>query len=131
MSTVEVDNQIVIDARAREKWNECQTQIEEAKIWADGDDIPWEQVGEHGEEIVLMRRELVANMERSFHRSFMSLVMVSQHHDGPLKIFADAAPCSFFWRHEKSGYHGGLIYHRHYTKDGREPLPVGTWSIHT
>jgi hypothetical protein len=130
--TVEdVNSECVVTTDAINKYRECLELIEQAHRWAQGEDIPWEQVGDHGQEIVRERRERVADMERSFYKSFMHLITVSQHHDGPLTINADAAPGSFFWHHKKSGYHGGLIFHRAWGNSGKDPMPYGTWSIHT
>lgn len=73
----------------------------------------------------------------SFYRNLMHLIITNQQHDGPLTIFTDFAPLSFFWKHADSGYHGGLIFHMN--SDERVPVGdaenpkygFGIWSIHT
>jgi hypothetical protein len=42
-------------------------------------------------------------------------------YDGPLHIAPNSAPLSLFFRYEKSGYSGAMIFH----------ADSGNWSIHT
>lgn len=46
-------------------------------------------------------------------------------YDGPLHLSPDTAPLSLFFRYEKSGYHGAMIFHPDSNGD------TGRWSIHT
>lgn len=73
------------------------------------------------------RRRAVTAMEQSFFYSLGRLITNSQHHDGPLEITRDGPGC-LYWRHPKSGYHGGLIFHP--TLDSGT-VKIGSWSVHT
>ena len=129
MSTeVATDHSIVLDPQAIEAINEAFVMIHAAYNYSDGIDIPWEKV-ESGEaiEMVENRRQLAREMERSFYRSLTNLIVGPQSHDGALKVWRDG-PGSLYWKHEKSGYHGGLIFHRNHNPPANT---LGSWSIHT
>lgn len=76
---------------------------------------------------IALRRQAVDEMERSLHVGLLHIMTTSQKHDGPVDITRDGM-ASFFWWHETSKYHGGLIFHRNHNIDD---VIVGTWSIHT
>lgn len=86
----------------------------------------WEQLAPDFDELY-RRREIVHEMEHSLHRAMLTLMMQVNDHDGSLGVYRDMLAC-FFWRFEKSGYHGGLIFHKNHKEADAE---VGTWSIHT
>lgn len=115
-------HKVEIDDVARERYRDCINAIFEAQKWCDL---------AVDEEDLKQRRAQYASMERSFLSNAARLLFESNNpaHDGDLRIYPDGAPLSFYWRYERSGYHGGLIYHPIW--DGEEKLPVGTWSIHT
>jgi hypothetical protein len=115
---VTVGSNITILAGAIEKYRDVQEMLREATRWL------CESTTENE---VAERTKLVAEMENSFNRCMLQLIFQAQDYDGPLALHGDSSPGSFFWRHEKSGYHGGLIFHKNHSVDG----PVGTWSIHT
>lgn len=115
---VTVGSNITILAGAIEKYRDVQEMLRDAHAWVD------KAVDEPD---LIRRRALYAQMEESFSRSMLQLIFNAQDYDGPLALHGDSSPGSFFWRHEKSGYHGGLIFHKNHSVDG----PVGTWSIHT
>lgn len=129
-------NTVTIAHAAIEVYGEAQSLIQHAHAWAQGADITNEWIDAHSSEaavaLVERRREQAREMELSLYRSLVQLMFVPQTHDGPLRIERDSR-VSFYWKHERSGYHGGLIYHASYedSTDGRVQLPVGTWSVHT
>jgi hypothetical protein len=101
---------------AIETWQECVTFLGRTQPSAlDGNDVA------------------VAWMEMrdSLYNGMLHVMLTSTEHDGDVKVWPDGTKegKSFFWKHEKSGYHGGLIFHPIY-KDGVKQ-EVGRWSIHT
>ena len=126
-----VTNAVTLAPEAVEVLHECEKALDQARnVWCSGVDIPWAQVEERGEEIIRERLARVAQMERSFRVCLTRLIAGPQAHDGELRIYRDGpvdAMC-LFWRHERSGYHGGMIFH----PDSRYPnARVGDWSLHT
>jgi hypothetical protein len=114
-----MNNAITITDSARDKHTEATKLIEDARRWAEE---------ARNEEELLASRRLAAEMERSYYACLVQMMMVPQDHDGSLEITSDSALASFFWRHEKSGYHGGMIFHKNHKVSG---AVVGTWSVHT
>lgn len=117
---VTTDNKVTIEASAIVKFRDAQELLHNAEIWVSG------AVDEND---LASRRYRFHEMQDSFNRSMLLLMFHAQDYDGGLKVSGDSAPASFFWIHEKSGYHGGLIFHPSYRQG--EVQPVGTWSIHT
>lgn len=112
-------NEINITESAQETFREGERMLRDAKAWVDeAEDVP----------DLERRRYRFHEMEMSFYTNIAHLIFTYQTYDGELAIDRDG-PGSFFWKHKRSGYHGGLIFHADYY--GNEPQPVGTWSIHT
>lgn len=78
------------------------------------------------EELARNQREVIEQQWSLLTTLVSRLTGGANNYDGDLHIFPDSAPLSLFWRHEKSGYHGGLIFHQPY--NGQK---VGRWSVHT
>lgn len=120
-----VDNQITFTESAQIAYLEAVDLIREARDWqltvTIGDDL------DAAAEQLRERRQLVDDMERSLLVTLLALMTIGQKHDGPLHIVRDMQS-SFFWSHEQSKYHGGLIFHRNHKIDD---AIIGTWSIHT
>lgn len=107
---------------------EAERLIANAGHWAEG--LTNLVEGEAMDEATLhARRELVEKMERSFYSNLVRLIS-SAPLDGGIRFWRDGEAC-LYWRHP-SGYEGGLILHRdhRYSRPG-EPIPVGSWSVHT
>jgi hypothetical protein len=135
MSTEQqVDTVVTLTPSALDAHREAIALISDARQWAEmllGYD--WSAQTDEGAAMREQetRRELVREMERSYHTNFLHLITMAQGFDGGLKFWRDTQAC-MFWRHEKSGYCGGLIFHRdHRYSDVGDPLTVGTWSVHT
>lgn len=114
-----MENIVRLQHSALETFDECQEMIRNARIW--------EQEGALYEDEPRERREIVNQMELSLLRCLVHLFMVRQGHDGEVVISRNMVG-GFFWRHPKSGYHGGLLFHKNHSI---EDATVGTWSIHT
>lgn len=124
------DVEVTFTASAIDAHREARELITRAYAWAE--DLSFEDaVSPKGPEILEERRKLAIEMELSYLRNLAHITTMSQGWDGPLKVFRDSEAC-MFWRHEKSGYCGGLNFHRNhkYSKPG-EPLTLGTWSVNT
>ena len=114
------DNIITLTNSGIQAHREAMTLLMEARAWAD-------RVRPDATHTHVLARKLIEEMELSYYRNLCLLFTGAQEHDGPLTIHRDMEAC-FFWKHEKSGYHGGLIFHlNHQVKNAS----VGTWSIHT
>lgn len=132
--TANGDTQVVITSSAHDAIREAKLLIANARLWADNlTDFDWSA---HGDDDALkeqeQRRELVREMERSWLTNFTHVVTMASGWDGPeLRLWRDSEAC-VYWRHTKSSYEGGLIFHRdlRYSEPGA-PLTVGTWSVHT
>lgn len=103
---------------AAENFRNCQTLIDEMKRKYIGSST--------------MQEKYVDPMERSFWNCVSSLMLIHTEYDGDIEIWPEEG-YSFFWRHAKSGLHGGMIFHHAYSvgvpeEDARK---IGTWSIHT
>lgn len=120
-----------VTEQARLRIDECRAAIEAARAWAmTCSDVAAEGPLDELRAISHDRLTKVAEMERSFLANLTRLVTSWSAHDGAITLYTDIAPLSFYWTHERSEYHGGLIYHPSYA-NGNERLPVGTWSVHT
>lgn len=71
------------------------------------------------EDIATNERALM-ELNNNLLRNLVSLLRGGDY-DGPLHIAPDTAPLSLFFRYEKSGYSGAMIFH----------ADSGNWSIHT
>lgn len=123
-STDSYDSTVTFTQSAKDAHSECVSALMEANQWAehcDADDTV---------ETLNARRERFIAMQHSLYSNLAHLLTGGTAHDGPLTIWRDSE-CCFFWKYERSGYHGGLILHRDYAEHGNERLPVGRWSIHT
>ncbi len=76
------------------------------------------------EELVRAQREVIEH-QGSLLRNLV-VRLVGSDFDGDLDLFVDGTPLSLFWRHPKSGYHGGLLYHQ----DAKDEC-TGRWQSHT
>lgn len=114
-----VVNVATIEVSAQDAYQEVQAMLIQAQTWVNEAE---------DEEQLATRREKFTEMSESFHRNIAHIIFTSQNHDGPVTLSRDGFG-SFFWIHGKSGYHGGLIFHRSYGEDG--DARIGTWSIHT
>lgn len=121
-----VDNVVHFKESANVAYREALDLIAGARNWAQGMDIDITDA-KAAEAEVYYRQAKLAEMERSLLSNLVHLMTGPQAHDGPITVTRDME-ASFFWHHEKSGYHGGLIFHQ----DSRPAdVRVGTWSIHT
>ena len=77
------------------------------------------------------RMERSQAMRQSWQRCLRSLLTNRRpDHDGDLHVFPDAyGDLSLSWRYDKSGYHGGVIFHPSTRPDAFDG--EGAWQIHT
>lgn len=98
-------------------WNHCRNFLADQRRSAEGEGtdalLSWVQ------------------MASSLYEGLLHVMLTANSHDGEVEIWPDGPPdtMSFFWKHPKSGYHGGLIFHANY-KDGKRQ-ETGKWSVHT
>lgn len=121
---------VVMTASAIQAHIEAVAMMGAAAEWATGTGLTFEDAEgmERANREVKQRRNQVRLMQDSYWRCMARLMTVPQEHDGHVIVSRDGE-ASFYWRHVRSGYHGGIVLHAMY-RDG-ERLPVGTWSTHT
>lgn len=124
VTTTLTDSTIVLTGSAQEAIREAMTMCHKAHAW-----ITTTLIEEGDYETVIRERiEAVREMEGSFHKSFVQLMLIPQGHDGELRFWRDMEGC-LYWRHAKSGYEGGVIFHRNHKWP--EESGIGSWSVHT
>lgn len=133
MTEVAVDNHIRITDGAQQAFVEAQQKLIEARQWVENGEwfVEDEITISTGDEIQQRAQEYhdqLREMEYSLYSNLCHLFFARQDHDGLLEFWRDMEG-SFFWKHTKSGYHGGLIAHPVYHNGER--TPIYTWSIHT
>jgi hypothetical protein len=127
------DTVIVLSLSAIDAMLEAEKLISDAHMWAENLTDLRADIGEAMDERTLeARRAIVVKMRTSFYENFARLIRMTSGFDGhELRFYRDEQAC-LYWRHTKSGYEGGLVFHRNlsYSKAG-DPLGVGEWSVHT
>jgi hypothetical protein len=122
---------VTIAPEAIEEHRRCMSLIADAYAWASDYRVATDMANDNTASMVEeynKRQALAREMERSFLTNWSHLTTSAQEYDGPIRIMRDMW-CGFFWKHEKSGYHGGLLFHRNYAVQNNDR--IGTWSIHT
>lgn len=82
-------------------------------------------------EDVARHRGRVAAMQDSFIRTIVALLNSTDYDgDKQVTVYGEHQPLSFFFTCDKSGYHGGAIFHPEYN-GGKPDALDGRWQIHT
>jgi hypothetical protein len=86
------------------------------KVYEVGQSLPtpdtYEDLARNQRQMSELKSNLLSNLIR---------LLRGRDYDGPLHLSPDTAPLRLFFRYEKSGYCGAMIFH----------ADSGNWSIHT